>query len=196
MRTCRNMWPTPPRTKIPVATLLSKEWAKQRAKSIDAERAKCDVGAGDLPGGSDTTYLSVVDREGNMVSLIQSNYDAFGSGIVAPGTGFALHNRGGAVSRWTSLRRMCAWRDISGRGTTIPFPDLRRRARQGWAFGDYGRIWNQSQAHARNLVADIGDFKSEHQAALEDSAVSKAYVCEWPHVNTGRIGLSGSVGAQ
>src|SRR5712671_8026073 len=69
--------------KMPVATLLSKEWAKQRAKSIDTERANCDVGAGDLPSGSDTTYLSVVDRDGNMVSLIQSNYDAFGSGIVA-----------------------------------------------------------------------------------------------------------------
>src|SRR6266404_3316089 len=81
--------------KIPVETLLSKDWAKQRAQWIDAEHAKCDVGAGELPGGSDTTYLSVVDRDGNMVSLIQSNYEAFGSGIVAPGTGFALHNRGG-----------------------------------------------------------------------------------------------------
>src|SRR5260370_41502191 len=40
--------------KIPVATLLSKEWAKQRAQLIDAGRAKCDVGAGELPGGSDT----------------------------------------------------------------------------------------------------------------------------------------------
>src|SRR6266404_4045871 len=81
--------------KIPVAALLSKDWAKQRAKSIDAEHAKCDVAGGELPGGSDTTYLSVVDRDGNMVSLIQSNYDLFGSGIVAPGTGFALPQRGG-----------------------------------------------------------------------------------------------------
>src|SRR6266404_1610773 len=75
--------------KIPVGTLLSKDWAKQRAQVIDAEHAKCDVAAGELPGGSDTTYLIVVDRDGNMVSLIQSNYDLFGSGIVAPGTGFA-----------------------------------------------------------------------------------------------------------
>src|ERR1700687_2911179 len=81
--------------KLPVATLLSKEWAKQRAQLIDAEKAKCDVTAGELPAGSDTTYLSVVDRDGNMVSLIQSNYSSFGSGIVAPGTGFVLHNRGG-----------------------------------------------------------------------------------------------------
>src|SRR5258706_1140719 len=80
--------------KLPVATLLSKDWAKQRAQLIDADHAQCDVAAGDLPGGSDTTYLSVVDRDGNMVSLIQSNFSSFGSGIVAPGTGFVLHNRG------------------------------------------------------------------------------------------------------
>ena len=48
-----------------------------------------------LPPGSETTYLTVVDRDGNMVSLIQSNYAGFGSGVVAPGTGFALQNRGG-----------------------------------------------------------------------------------------------------
>src|SRR6202011_1886871 len=85
----------PRKQKLPVATLLSKNWASQRAKSINADRANCDAAAGELPIGSDTTYLSVVDRDGNMVSLIQSNYSAFGSGIVAPGTGFVLHNRGG-----------------------------------------------------------------------------------------------------
>src|ERR1700737_768854 len=81
--------------KLPVATLLSKEWAKQRAQLIDADHASCDVGAGELHGGRDTRYRSVVDREGNMVALIQSNFAGFGSGIVAPGTGFALQNRGG-----------------------------------------------------------------------------------------------------
>ncbi|MGB6597942.1 MAG: gamma-glutamyltransferase family protein, partial [Candidatus Acidiferrum sp.] len=81
--------------KIPVDTLISKAWAAERAKLIDPEHANCDVKAGEIPGGSDTTYLTVVDRDGNMVSLIQSNYAAFGSGIVAAGTGFALQNRGG-----------------------------------------------------------------------------------------------------
>ena len=81
--------------KIPVATLISKAWAAERAKLIDPDKAACDVAAGEIAGGSDTTYLSVVDRDGNMVSLIQSNYSAFGSGIVAAGTGFVLHNRGG-----------------------------------------------------------------------------------------------------
>src|SRR6266849_2963392 len=84
--------------KLPVARLLSKEWAAQRAKLINEDHANCEASAGEVPSGKDTTYLSVVDREGNMVSLIQSNYSAFGSGIVAPGTGFVLHNRGGLFS--------------------------------------------------------------------------------------------------
>src|SRR5271165_3625055 len=53
----------PRRQKLPVATLLSKEWAAERAKLIDPDHAHCDVSAGELPGGSDTTYLSVVDRD-------------------------------------------------------------------------------------------------------------------------------------
>src|SRR5258708_26551812 len=79
--------------KLPVAALLSKDWAEQRAQLIDTEHANCEVGAGELAGGSATTYLRVVDREGNMVSLIQNNYSGVGSGIVAPGTGFPLHTR-------------------------------------------------------------------------------------------------------
>src|SRR5436305_8286508 len=85
----------PRKHKLPVPTLLSKDWAAQRAKQIDSDQANCEAAAGETPAGNDTTYLTVVDREGNMVSLIQSNYELFGSGIVAPGTGFALHDRGG-----------------------------------------------------------------------------------------------------
>ena len=87
--------------KIPVAGLLSKEFARTRAKLIDAQRANCTVGAG-APTGTDngTTYLSAVDRDGNMVSLIQSNYSTvgFGSGLAVGGAGFALQNRGGLFS--------------------------------------------------------------------------------------------------
>ena len=57
-------------------------------------KANCNVGPGSLQPGSETIYLSVVDRDGNMVSLIQSNFEDFGSGIVREGTGFVLHNRG------------------------------------------------------------------------------------------------------
>jgi gamma-glutamyltranspeptidase/glutathione hydrolase len=73
--------------KVPVAGLLSKEYAKQRAESIDPQKANCDTGAGQPPA-SDTTYLTAVDREGNIVSLIQSNFSGFGSGITVRGMGF------------------------------------------------------------------------------------------------------------
>src|SRR5713226_7181413 len=84
----------PRKQKLPVATLLSKEWVEQRAKLIDADKANGGATAGEIPAGHDTTYLSVVDREGNMVSLIQSNYTAFGAGMVGAGPGFSLHDRG------------------------------------------------------------------------------------------------------
>src|SRR2546425_9842380 len=88
----------PTKQKLPVAKMLSKEWAAQRTKLIDPDRANCDAAAGELAVGNDTTYLSVVDRGGKKVALIQSNYEAFGSGIGAAGTGFAVHDRGGVLS--------------------------------------------------------------------------------------------------
>ena len=154
--------------KMPVATLLSKEWAKQRAKLIDVNQAKCEVGAGDLPGGSDTTYLSVVDRDGNMVSLIQSNYEAFGSGIVAPGTGFALHNRGGLFTLDSASPNALAGRKRP-RHTIIP--GFGQKGDTRMAFGIMGG-WNQSQAHAQ-FISDIADFKMNIQAALEAPRFSK-----------------------
>jgi gamma-glutamyltranspeptidase/glutathione hydrolase len=154
--------------KIPVAALLSKEWAKRRAQLIDAEHAKCDVGGGDLPGGSDTTYLSVVDRDGNMVSLIQSNYEAFGSGIVAPGTGFALHNRGGLFTLDAASPNALAGRKRP-RHTIIP--GFAQKGETRMAFGIMGG-WNQSQAHAQ-FMANIADFKMNIQAAMEAPRFSK-----------------------
>jgi gamma-glutamyltranspeptidase / glutathione hydrolase len=154
--------------KIPVATLLSKEWAKQRTQLIDSERAKCDVGAGELPGGSDTTYLSVVDREGNIVSLIQSNFSGFGSGIVAPGTGFVLHNRGGLFTLDTASPNALAGHKRP-RHTIIP--GFAQKGETRMAFGIMGG-WNQSQAHAQ-FMANIADFKMNIQAALEAPRFTK-----------------------
>ena len=77
----------------PMAALLSKDWAEERAARI-GERAASDVPAGEHRDG-DTTYLCVVDRDGMMVSLIQSVSAAFGSGMVAGDTGVVLNNRVG-----------------------------------------------------------------------------------------------------
>jgi gamma-glutamyltranspeptidase/glutathione hydrolase len=154
--------------KLPVATLLSKEWAAQRAKLVDAEHAQCDAGAGELPGGSDTTYLSVVDRDGNMVSLIQSNYSGFGSGIVAPGTGFVLHNRGGLFSLDAASPNALAGHKRP-RHTIIP--GFAQKGETRMAFGIMGG-WNQSQAHAQ-FMANVADFKMNIQAALEAPRFTK-----------------------
>ena len=154
--------------KLPVAALLSKDWAKQRAQLIDTEHANCEVGAGELDGGSDTTYLSVVDREGNMVSLIQSNYSGFGSGIVAPGTGFALHNRGGLFTLDTASPNALAGHKRP-RHTIIP--GFAQKGETRMAFGIMGG-WNQSQAHAQ-FIANIADFKMNIQAALEAPRFTK-----------------------
>jgi gamma-glutamyltranspeptidase/glutathione hydrolase len=78
--------------KVRVSDLLSKEYARQRAKQIDPSRAADRYAPG--LGGSDTTYLATADAEGNMVSLIQSNYQACGSGYVPEGLGFCLQDRG------------------------------------------------------------------------------------------------------
>ena len=78
----------------PLETLLSKPWAKKRFAAIDPERASEETPAGALAGG-DTTYLTVVDGAGMMVSLIQSVSSPFGSGIVAGDTGVIMNNRVG-----------------------------------------------------------------------------------------------------
>jgi gamma-glutamyltranspeptidase/glutathione hydrolase len=158
----------PRKQKLPVAMLLSKEWAAARAKLIDADKAECDAAAGVIPVGNDTTYLSVVDRDGNMVSLIQSNYETFGSGIVAAGTGFALHDRGGLFSLEPSSPNALAGRK---RPLHTIIPGFAQKGDLRLAFGIMGG-WNQSQAHAQ-FIANMVDFKMNIQAALEAQRFSK-----------------------
>src|SRR6266705_521824 len=158
----------PRKQKLPVAMMLSKEWAAQRTKLIDPDRANCERAAGEMPPGSDTTYLSVVDREGNMVSLIQSNYAGFGSGVVAPGTGFALQNRGGLFSLDPTSPNALAGRK---RPLHTIIPAFAQKGDVRVAFGIMGG-WNQSQAHAQ-FVANLVDFKMNIKAALEAPRFSK-----------------------
>lgn len=162
--------------KLPVERLLSKDWAAQRAKLIDEQKANCDASSGEMAAGTvgnDTTYLSVVDGDGNMVSLIQSNYDSFGSGIVAPGTGFALHNRGGLFVLDPKSPNALAGRKRPLH-TIIPAFAEKKDALNGatrMAFGIMGG-WNQSQAHAQFMV-DAADYKMNIQAAMEAPRFTK-----------------------
>lgn len=153
---------------VPMIGMLSKDYARERAALIDLQKANCPVAAGNPPPGSDTTYLCVVDAEGNMVSYIQSNYNSFGSGLVAPGTGFALQNRGGLFTLEPGHPNVLAGRKRPLH-TIIPAfmtcGDLRI------AFGIMGG-WNQSQAHAQ-FVANVVDHQMNIQAALEAPRFTK-----------------------
>lgn len=84
--------------KVPVTELLSKDYAARRRKLINPNRVLNSPPPGDLNTGSDTTYLTVVDKDGNAVSFINSIFDSFGSGIVAGDTGIVFQNRGTGFS--------------------------------------------------------------------------------------------------
>jgi gamma-glutamyltranspeptidase/glutathione hydrolase len=157
--------------KIPVEGLRSKAFAKERAKLIDPDRANCGVGPG-TPQIMDkgTTYLSVVDRDGNMVSLIQSNYASvgFGSGLAVGGAGFALHNRGGGFTLDHSSPNVLAGRK---RPLHTIIPAFMEKGDIRIAFGIMGG-WNQAQAHAQ-FVSNVVDFGMNVQAAIDAPRFSK-----------------------
>jgi gamma-glutamyltranspeptidase / glutathione hydrolase len=148
-------------TKVPVKGLLSKDYAKERVQHIDPAKANCEVGPG-VPATSETTYLSVVDREGNIVSLIQSNYAEFGSGITVRGMGFALQNRGALFSLDASHPNALAPRK---RPFHTIIPAFMERGDQHIGFGIMGGA-NQPLAHAQ-FVSNVVDYGMNIQAALE-----------------------------
>jgi gamma-glutamyltranspeptidase/glutathione hydrolase len=103
-----------------------------------------------------------------MVSYIQSNYNSFGSGVVAPGTGFALQNRGGLFSLDPASPNVLAGHK---RPLHTIIPAFMSKGDVRIAFGIMGG-WNQSQAHAQ-FVSDIADHKMNIQAALEAPRFTK-----------------------
>lgn len=149
--------------KVPVKGLLSKEYAKERAGQINADKANCDVPPG-APPTSDTTYLSVVDRDGNIVSLIQSNYAGFGSGITVRGMGFVLQNRGALFSLDPASPNVLA---PHKRPFHTIIPAFMERGDQHIGFGIMGGA-NQPLAHAQ-FVSNVVDYGMNIQAALENA---------------------------
>jgi len=148
--------------KVPVRGLLSKEYAEERARLIDPTKAKCEIAAG-KPPASETTYLSVVDREGNIVSLIQSNYESFGSGITVRGMGFVLQDRGALFSLDPSSPNVLAPRK---RPFHTIIPAFMEKGDQHIGFGIMGGA-NQPLAHAQ-FVSNLVDYGMNIQAALEN----------------------------
>jgi len=155
--------------RVPVAGLLDKDYARRRAGLIDPNQAHGAVEAGQPPAaGNDTTYLCAVDAEGNLVSLIQSNYNSFGSGLVPDGCGFALQNRGGLFT--LEARHPNALAGHKRPLHTI-IPGFLAKGEVRLAFGIMGG-WNQSQAHAQ-FVANVVDYGLNIQAALEAPRFTK-----------------------
>jgi gamma-glutamyltranspeptidase/glutathione hydrolase len=159
----------PKASKLPVSGMLSKQYAAERAKLIDMNHANCEVGPGTpVPSAGDTIYLSVVDREGNMVSFIESNYAEFGSGLVADGTGFVLHDRGALFSLDPASPNAIAGHK---RPLHTIIPAFMEKDQIRIAFGIMAG-WNQAQAHAQ-FVSHVVDFNQNIQAALETARFTK-----------------------
>ncbi|HEY7700059.1 MAG TPA: gamma-glutamyltransferase [Vicinamibacteria bacterium] len=158
---------------VPVAEMLDKSQAAERAKLIDKANAHCAVAPSELRSitdaeGGDTIYMSVIDKDGNIVSLIQSNYAGFGSGLVPKGAGFMLHNRGALFTMEPGRPNTLGPRKRPLH-TIIPAFMEKEGVRIG--FGIMGG-WNQAQAHAQ-FVADIADFGMTIQEALEAGRFTK-----------------------
>ena len=158
---------------VPVREMLDKTHAAERAKLIDPAKAHCSVTPSDLRSitdaeGGDTIYMSVIDKDGNIVSLIQSNYSGFGSGLVPKGAGFMLHNRGALFTMEPGRPNTLGPRKRPLH-TIIPAFMEKDGVRIG--FGIMGG-WNQSQAHAQ-FVANIADFGMTLQEALEAGRFTK-----------------------
>jgi gamma-glutamyltranspeptidase/glutathione hydrolase len=160
-------------TSIPVPEMLSKQLAAKRAKLIRMDHAACQTLPSDLveklnARGNETIYLSTIDKDGNIVSLIQSNYGGYGTGMVAPGTGFSFQNRGAGFELTPGKPNSLAGHK---RPLHTIIPAFMQKGDFHIGFGIMGG-WNQAQAHAQ-FVANVVDFGMNIQAALEAARFTK-----------------------
>jgi gamma-glutamyltranspeptidase/glutathione hydrolase len=160
-------------TPVPVKELISKDLAEKRAKLIDLNKAACQVVPSDISAelnkhGNSTIYLSTIDKDGNIVSLIQSNYAGYGTGFVAPGLGFSFQNRGAGFQLTPGLPN-----SLEGHKRPLHtiIPAFMEKGDMHIGFGIMGG-WNQAQAHAQ-FVANIVDYGMNVQAALEQPRFTK-----------------------
>ena len=145
---------------IPVQDLLSKEYANTRSDLIDPQKANCAPVSG-TPAKSDTTYLAVVDKDGNIASMIQSVYDWFGSGVAVKGMGFVLQDRGGLFVLDPKHPNALA---PHKRPFHTIIPAFMERGEAHIGFGIMGGS-NQPLAHAQ-FVSNVVDYGWNIQAAL------------------------------
>ena len=153
---------------VPVEQLLSKTHARLRAALLDPQKANGNVAAAEMLG-SDTVYLTTVDREGNTASWIQSIYSNFGSGICVKNCGFELQNRGAGFSLDPRHPNVLA-------GGKRPYhtiiPGFMQRGHANIGFGIMGGP-NQPMAHAQ-FVSNVVDYGMNIQQAMEAPRFTKS----------------------
>jgi len=161
-------------TKVPVEQMLSRNLAAERAQLIKMDKAACQVMPSQITQelnarGHSTIYLSAIDKDGNIVSLIQSNYAGYGTGMVAPGAGFSFHNRGAGFDLTPGKPNSIAGHK---RPLHTIIPAFMEKDDIHIGFGIMGG-WNQAQAHAQ-FVANVVDYGMNVQAALEAARFTKS----------------------
>jgi len=154
---------------VPTRGIISKKYGRERAALIRGDEANCSVTPGKPPApGGDTVYLSVVDREGNIASLIQSVYLSFGSGVAVGDYGFYLQNRGALFEMDPTHPNALAPRK---RPLHTIIPAFMEKENIHIGFGIMGG-YNQAQAHAQ-FVSNLVDHNLNIQAALEAPRFTK-----------------------
>jgi gamma-glutamyltranspeptidase / glutathione hydrolase len=156
--------------KLPVAQLISKEYAARQRKRIDIKHAATSVDAGEplLARQGDTIYLSVVDKDRNCCSLIQSNSGSFGSYLVAGTTGFVIQNRGNGFS--LDPHHLNRFEPHKRPFHTIIPAMVTKNGKPWFCFGVMGGDF-QPQGHVQVLV-DLIDFDLDVQAAGDEARVT------------------------
>jgi len=171
---------------MPAERMLTDEFIAERRGHLHPTRAQERVDPGPLRTQSETVYLAVADAEGNMVSFINSIYDYFGSGIVVPGTGFALHNRGAGFTLTPGLPNTVA----PGKRpfhTLIPAFVTHTVDGQEQAYMSFGLMGGgvQAQGHVQFLLNHFV-FGMDLQAAIDAP--------RFRHYNGLRVALEAPVG--
>jgi gamma-glutamyltranspeptidase/glutathione hydrolase len=158
----------PRHASIPVDGLLSKDYARQRADLIDRQHANCESAPG-KPQHGHTTYLAAADKEGNVVSWIQSIANFFGSGILVEGMGMLLHDRGASFDSERGHPNALGPRK---RPFHTIIPGFMQNGCRHAAFGIM-RGLNQAQAQMQ-LVTNVVDHQMNIQHALEAPRFTKS----------------------
>jgi gamma-glutamyltranspeptidase/glutathione hydrolase len=154
---------------VPVAGLISPAYARERAGLISPDRARCEETPGEPAAfAGNTIYFAVVDREGNIASVIQSVYQHFGSGIVAGDYGFALQNRGALFELAPGHPNLLAPRK---RPYQTIIPAFMEKGDVHIGFGIMGGM-NQTPAHTQ-FVSNLVDHGMNIQMALEAPRFTK-----------------------